>query len=379
MYFLTKQDPNYMPKGSRDPLGFQVLWQDAGRRLIPQLSTVSSSIRDFQVMAMAHAYRVSKGMSERDYMTFFLCLEQLMAYVRLSQFGQEDGFNGIDRTKKLLNDGRDEVELSMANQLLSNQRSYGIWGKYIRPFTDMGLGEDRDFLEVQDQKLADNPRLAVLFEQLARKRGTALKVAKSTLAELATPLSRPEGMERKLYVDYLLNDTCRGRLLELVRVHPELIEMDFYSRLDRIGELSDGEDLGSLAVGIAHTERVLSPLNRIFRHLQTKSSWSDTELAADELIARWSASFRGQSEARLDLAVSGLLGRDNLEVVQGLAEINAGVCARRGSEPWLRKRGGMLDVNHFEGAFSNSGYDPSVHHDYTYFINTWFHLYKQLN
>ena len=368
-----------MPKGSRDPLGFQVLWQNVGRSLIPELSTVSSSIRDFQVMALAHAYKTSTGMTDRDYAAFFLCLEQLMAYVRLSQFENEGGFNGIDRTKKLLNDGRDEVELSVGNQLLSNQRSYGIWGKYSRPFEDMGIGKDKAFLQVQEKKIADNQKLAALVEQLAKKRGAAVKVSKSSLADFATPLQRPEGIERKLYVDYLLTDTCKGRLLALVAERPELIDMKFYQRLGRIGDLASGEELGSLAIGIANTERVLSPLNRIFRHLQTRSSWSDAELADDDLITSWSASFDGQSQTSLDFGISGLLGRGNLEVVQGLVELNARVCARRGSEPWLRKRPGMLDVNHFEGSFTHSAYQPSLDHDYTYFINTWFHLYKQLN
>ncbi len=55
MYFITEQDPNYSIKGSRDPLGFQVVWQAAGRKLIPNLSTVSGSIKDFQILCLAYA------------------------------------------------------------------------------------------------------------------------------------------------------------------------------------------------------------------------------------------------------------------------------------------------------------------------------------
>jgi len=47
MYFITDQDPNYTLKGSRDTLGFQVVWQTAGRKLIRFLLTVSGSIKDF--------------------------------------------------------------------------------------------------------------------------------------------------------------------------------------------------------------------------------------------------------------------------------------------------------------------------------------------
>jgi hypothetical protein len=33
-YYLTLPDPDYLPKGSRDPLGFQVVWQHQGKKII---------------------------------------------------------------------------------------------------------------------------------------------------------------------------------------------------------------------------------------------------------------------------------------------------------------------------------------------------------
>jgi hypothetical protein len=82
MYFITSQDPNYTVKGSRDPLGLQVIWQEAGRWLIPNLSTVSSNIKDFQVLCIAYALKKVLNISDEGFEDFFIRFEQLMAYTR---------------------------------------------------------------------------------------------------------------------------------------------------------------------------------------------------------------------------------------------------------------------------------------------------------
>jgi len=45
--FLTDIDPQAAIKGSRDPLGIQPIWTRLGRHVVGNLTTVSSSVRDF--------------------------------------------------------------------------------------------------------------------------------------------------------------------------------------------------------------------------------------------------------------------------------------------------------------------------------------------
>ena len=82
MYFITEQDPDYTVKGSRDPLGFQVIWQEAGRKLIPFLSTVSNNIKDFQILCIGYALKKDMNIQDKDFEPFFIRFEQLMAYTR---------------------------------------------------------------------------------------------------------------------------------------------------------------------------------------------------------------------------------------------------------------------------------------------------------
>ena len=71
---LGQLDPNFRIKGSRDPLGFQPIWQSLGRNVIKYLSTVSNNIRDFQVLSYAWYFFGDRNPDE--FMRFFYKFEQ---------------------------------------------------------------------------------------------------------------------------------------------------------------------------------------------------------------------------------------------------------------------------------------------------------------
>jgi hypothetical protein len=71
MYYLTNPNPNYSIKGSRDPLGLQVLWQPAARRLIPYLSTVSGNVLEFQILCIAFTLKNYLNFSDKDFEPYY--------------------------------------------------------------------------------------------------------------------------------------------------------------------------------------------------------------------------------------------------------------------------------------------------------------------
>jgi hypothetical protein len=100
MFFLTEQDPNFRIKGSRDPLGFQTIWQSLGRTVIKYLSTVSSNLKDFQVLSYAWYFYEDKD--PKHFLNFFFKFEQAFGFAR-GEYLKNDGFNGIDFVRKNLN------------------------------------------------------------------------------------------------------------------------------------------------------------------------------------------------------------------------------------------------------------------------------------
>ena len=49
MPFLSLLDDRAKPKGSRDPLGFELVWTHFGRKVVGNLTTITSSVENFTV------------------------------------------------------------------------------------------------------------------------------------------------------------------------------------------------------------------------------------------------------------------------------------------------------------------------------------------
>lgn len=133
--FLTELDSRAAVKGSVDPLGIQSIWVQLGRAVVGNLTTVSTSVRDFTILLAGYhlAQRAVESAGAKSEVEAFLKWEQLVSYVRAREL-KEGGFRGVTRVQKRLGEG-DVVVLSAAaeDQTLANQRLYGIFGLYWDP------------------------------------------------------------------------------------------------------------------------------------------------------------------------------------------------------------------------------------------------------
>ena len=82
--FLTDLDDRARVKGSRDPLGAQPIWTRFGRHVIGNLTTVTTSLRDFTTLLLGYyfAERVAEEAGTGSEVETFLKWEQLAAYSR---------------------------------------------------------------------------------------------------------------------------------------------------------------------------------------------------------------------------------------------------------------------------------------------------------
>ena len=87
--FLTALDPEVQVKGSRDPLGLELIWTNLGRTLVGNLTTVTRSVRQFTTLLLGihFAGQVSSPGHDGDtFLSAFLRFEQLAAYSRYQHF-----------------------------------------------------------------------------------------------------------------------------------------------------------------------------------------------------------------------------------------------------------------------------------------------------
>ncbi|MEH6595708.1 MAG: hypothetical protein V7736_09205 [Colwellia polaris] len=153
--FLSLFDNRLRPKGSRDPLGSEAVWGSLGRRLVGNLTTVTSNLDNFVVAILScdYAHRDLTGKAQvRDVAQLqerFARMEQLLAYVRLSfpKYTDQQGVLGITKAKARLNN--DVINLGLAYPLLTNQLSMGLWGYYSPAMARANL------LELDNRKLLD--------------------------------------------------------------------------------------------------------------------------------------------------------------------------------------------------------------------------------
>jgi hypothetical protein len=96
--FLTGPDSRAEIKGSRDPLGVQPIWTRLGRHCVGKLTTVTRSVRDFNVLLIGvhFAQQVAEKRGPEHHLGTFLRWEQFAGYARSRSFGERN-FRGRDR------------------------------------------------------------------------------------------------------------------------------------------------------------------------------------------------------------------------------------------------------------------------------------------
>src|SRR2546421_3199416 len=130
--FLTELDSRAAVKGSRDPLGVQSIWTRFGRQVVGNLTTVSTSVRDFTTLLLGYyfAERLAAEGTPGSELDTFLKFEQLAAYARVFVNG-DTSLRGTERVQKALSEGtRVSISADQASQILGNQKIYGLWGLY---------------------------------------------------------------------------------------------------------------------------------------------------------------------------------------------------------------------------------------------------------
>jgi hypothetical protein len=220
--FLTQLDSRAAIKGSRDPLGVQMIWTRLGRHVVANLTTVSNSVRDFTVLLLGYyfAARIADEGGAAGDLASFLKWEQFAGYARAS-VNKERGFRGTERVAQRLQEGeRVRLSVDASAQILGNQKIYGLWGLYTVPGKASGLLEGdptrltvaaRDVVErslLPAMELAGPKTVQGVVDRL-RGNEYALDLRGARDAVVLTGVARVLGKlrepERQLYREHLLH------------------------------------------------------------------------------------------------------------------------------------------------------------------------------
>jgi hypothetical protein len=427
--FLTALDERARIKGSRDPIGAQAIWTRLGRRVVGNLTTVSSSVRDFTVLLAGHALitRARQDRSEANELAVFLSWEQIAAYARATS-GAEQGVRGIDRVRqRQAKGGRIELGLSPEAQILSNQKTYGLWGLYTMPARASSLleGEPAALSEALQgpvhsllNTLGVTPTRdthGLLARLLDHRRGLDLTRDQQLLATVAQVLQRPAPPLRAAYVDCLQNggpsepsrtQGCQPLLANLLR---ETLTSEWVPTPPALEDLarraarrpSSGPVLGQRLRDIAHCERLLAPSVALFEHVlvcdgqsvsvvaqRVRDHWqralfglivpTEIESLRSELAEAGNASETADHWVRLAHALASGKFENAIRVVVSLNALT--MRARGASGPWVTVQDNKLDVRLAAESSARlpSAEDLPTHWRHPYFIPSLRAVVQQL-
>ena len=393
--FLTKLDPRGAVKGSRDPLGVQPIWTRFGRHVVGNLTTVTTSVRDFTTLLLGyHFAELVAADAPGSELATFLKWEQLAAYAR-ANVNKDFVFRGIERVQKALSDGsRVSISEDQASQILANQKIYGLWGLYTVAARSSGLLEgDPTRLTNAGRELVEGFYLPLLDEQggaritkrvteILRQRSTRIDVAgtdRRMLEAVARVLKRRLlAKERDVFRAHLLFGGPDDRTGGLQQLLASLLvdttkdrgfawSSNALAALER-RSLASGDDDHSLAFRLGRIracEAVIAPSTALFIHLLGMDGKAITD-AADRLRNEWGARVAmlpiseirelerelGGSDpvagkrwvAIANAAAAGEYGN----LVELLVEQNRVVMGARGSAAWVEVRDGRFHVRFHE-------------------------------
>lgn len=399
--FLTALDPRSAIRGSRDPLGLQPVWTSLGRELVGNLTTVTTSYRNFTSLLLAQFLAdeaIARGLGgEADRCDLFLRAEQLVGYSRVA--GKEESeasagrILGITRIKKNLSTPSARPRLSTSGewQLLGDQKTYGLWGLYSVASRQSGLSE----LEVNKpsalgRKLIEDHYLPGLVPACGRDAKRLLDLLKEgatfepraghaaiARSVAAIHVRKPGAAERRVYDEAIVRgiakDVTSGRQARLWAHLADVNDRGEFRWRDEFGfaELVEvarrarttGDDgVADRLDRIAVIEPVLVAASLVFGLMLDRDDQALSAVAGEvrKTWARGLAHLRGDAvealRPRLAEAVGDAAGGRLVQLARSLAaghfeqamraclDQNADVMRARGGSAWVEVRSGKLHV-----------------------------------
>ena len=407
MPFLSLLDDRAKPKGSRDPLGFELIWTHYGRQVIGNLTTITGSLTNFAVALLgfkwandlhAHVPEAEQQAMIRD---TFLRYEQLAAYLRYLSGDRQ--IMGITRVQQRMEDNRSHIGLGVGSdaQILSDQASYGLWGLYSSAMRDTGLVQGDNRMPTQTG-LAIAEKIEAKLEQshfidiLSSEKPIAIE----TLVPLASTFKR--AINTKVALVKLLHSLMGGSRhkqlqQELWYLTQGMAEEgstvtgipDFISQIKvRCG----GSKLMDRLAEIEKVERVLVAANNIFNYCRRKDGTMLADLVSnlekrysyEHLLEAFSFDYLRDvlGVQRVDLLqrlLHALRSHNHREAMMALFELNKVVMELRGGCPWVElEKGSTLRVRvPSETATLLEQDELESKWDYDYFIASYINIASQ--
>jgi hypothetical protein len=363
MAFLSLLDDRARPKGSRDPLGFELIWTHFGRKVVGNLTTITSSWRIFSVGLLGFYWcnQLCRDVHPQEKQTalqqHFIRYEQLAAYLRSSANDHE--LLGITRVRKRLGEQHKLIRIGTDPQdlILSDQISYGIWGLYSTALRESGLVRG-DFRELTGQGLTIASQIEAGLDKTwywAFMRGDKTAVAVADLSEHGKKFIKAiaSNKVRDALMPVLLrgpvNHRCQLALYEAVQKIPAAeLQQKGLSTAQFIAKAlahSSFSELTQALDDILHVERLLVAANILFDYCRRKDG-EKLQIVATAVKNAYDFSFLPEGPSldgcpygkEMGVLRTQLRAGQILPAFRSLLELNKTIMGDRGGAAWVEEQ-----------------------------------------
>ena len=392
--FLSFQDPRELPKGSRDPLGFEVIWTRYGRKIVSNLTTITGSIEEF--LTALYGFYLSQTEDEEEQRHRFIRYEQLAGYLReyANRYGDEKGgfVRGVtrvsERLSELEHDSTKVLTLSprKRDMILSNQTAYGLWGLYSTALDISGLIKSRS-VTAQGEELAkamaesDNELQGFLRSKIADDSTLTLDEIKRFSDRFAKLL---HGKHRSRLLEILLRGKEGSLQTELFDYMENLDEEIWKQVRENIWYLAQLRSnmpvqLKNALEDIVHVDMTLWLCNKLFEYLRLPQ-WTDKPL--ENIVAEIE-----QKDPKIvlselpshfdeDLKTFRLQwnNQEYHQAIETLLQRHAKVMQKRGGAPWAEMTPKGMKKIRIEAPDATLALEKPGH-AYDYFLGSYVRIY----
>jgi hypothetical protein len=136
-FFFTLLDDSLRPRGSRDALGIEHLWSGVGRKLVGNLTTVTTHLDNFILALVGFHLCAGEKSGQADWENFER-FEQLTARARV-----RCDLPGVIGIRRIRSSADFPVRLGSGREahILDNPRQGGLWGLYSSALASAGLSD----------------------------------------------------------------------------------------------------------------------------------------------------------------------------------------------------------------------------------------------
>jgi len=397
MAFISLLDDRAKPKGSRDPLGFELVWSYFGRKVVGNLTTITSSVENFSVALLGFYWanelnaNVDKDNKQKAVRETFLRYEQVAGYLRL--YGKSKAIMGVTRvTERLRNEDRSIVNVGLGSesQILSDQASYGLWGLYSSAMRDTGLikGSEREMTEngisiaQQMDKMLDKDAYFQLIKSNTIAKSEIEGLSKSYMEAIQFPYMRSELVSSLMSGagSYPLQNELWDKTNQLFQ-GKQIKNNHLGDYLSKLQGLELSTTLQQCLHHVEDIERVLVAINNIFYYCQVKDGILLEEVVKKLKEQNYDYSYLPDKLPALDfprksyieLALSALKANEYPQAIKHILDLNAYVMKQRNGAAWVELETGSkirVRVKH-EGFKLVQQEKLMTKWDYDYFIGSY--------